>query len=51
MKTVQISQEEYEQFQAQSNQLKAQDSYISELEQREKFLIEQIKILTNARFG
>ncbi|MGI6578819.1 MAG: IS66 family transposase [Saccharofermentanales bacterium] len=44
MKTVTISQEEY-------NKFKAQEQYISELEQREKWLKEQILLLKKAQFG
>ena len=44
MKTVTISQEEY-------NKFKAQEQYISELENREKWLKEQIRLLRKMQFG
>ncbi len=44
MKTVTISQEEY-------NKFKAQEQYISELENREKLLKEQILLLRKMQFG
>lgn len=51
MKTVTISQKEYQQFKAQTKQLKAQESYIAELENREKYLLEQLNLLKKARFA
>lgn len=44
MKTVTISQAEYQKF-------KAQEQYISELEQQKKFLQEQLHLLRKAQFG